>query len=199
MPAKSKSQQRFFGMVHAAQKGGKGTKNPAVASAAKKMSPDSVGHFAKTKHKGLPDKKAAAKFAADAATVLAVEEPAFSKVAADVLRSHDLHWAIFNAFPTRTKQARERIFSVIVKAASALQKRANGMGMGGAAPMPAGADAGGAGGDMMGMGAALGGMGAAPGGMASAGSGMGSPPAQNVPTTSPMSFNGSPTQGFAGF
>ena len=49
----SKAQQRFFGMVHSAQKG----KKPAskeVAKVAKSMGKRDVTDFAKTKHKGLP-------------------------------------------------------------------------------------------------------------------------------------------------
>jgi predicted RNA-binding Zn-ribbon protein involved in translation (DUF1610 family) len=53
--AKSKSQQRFFGMVHAAKKGEKPA-SKEVAKAAKGMSKKDAKDFAKTKHKGLPDK-----------------------------------------------------------------------------------------------------------------------------------------------
>lgn len=53
--AKSKKQQKFMGMVYAAKKG----KKPAskkVAKAAKGMSKKAAKDFAKTKHKGLPEK-----------------------------------------------------------------------------------------------------------------------------------------------
>lgn len=56
MPAVSKAQQRFMGMVHAAQKG----EEPAsadVAKAAKEIDPKDAKDFASTKHKGLPMKK----------------------------------------------------------------------------------------------------------------------------------------------
>ena len=53
--AKSKSQQRFFGMVHAAQKGDKPA-SKEVEKAAKGMSKKDAKDFAKTKHKGLPNK-----------------------------------------------------------------------------------------------------------------------------------------------
>ena len=56
MPAKSKSQQRFFGMVRATQKGEMKNPSPAVAAAAKTMDSDEVDDFAKTKHKDLPNK-----------------------------------------------------------------------------------------------------------------------------------------------
>lgn len=53
--AKSKSQQRFFGMVHAAQKGEKPA-SKEVAKVAKSMGKQDAKDFAKTKHKGLPNK-----------------------------------------------------------------------------------------------------------------------------------------------
>ena len=54
--AKSKSQQRFMGMVRAAQKGEKAA-SPEIAKVATAMSKSDVKDFAKTKHKGLPEKK----------------------------------------------------------------------------------------------------------------------------------------------
>ena len=53
--AKSKSQQRFMGMVRAAQKGEKAA-SPEIAKVATSMSKSDVKDFAKTKHKGLPEK-----------------------------------------------------------------------------------------------------------------------------------------------
>jgi hypothetical protein len=55
MPAQSKSQQRFMGMVRATQKGEKPA-SKTVAKVAKKMDKDDVEDFASTKHKGLPNK-----------------------------------------------------------------------------------------------------------------------------------------------
>ena len=57
MPAKSKSQQRFFGMVRAAQKGELEDPSPEVADVANDISVKDAKKFAKTKHKGLPEKK----------------------------------------------------------------------------------------------------------------------------------------------
>ena len=54
MPAKSKAQQRFFGVVKGIQKGGKGTGK--AKKAAKDMSPADVDDFASTKHDGLPSR-----------------------------------------------------------------------------------------------------------------------------------------------
>jgi hypothetical protein len=64
MPAKSKSQQRFMGMVHAVQTG---ELNPSdvsksVVDAAKNMKKDDVKDFAETKHKGLPEEKKKIKY-----------------------------------------------------------------------------------------------------------------------------------------
>ena len=57
MPAKSIKQQRFFGMVRAAQKGEMENPSSEVSQAAASMSKSDVKKFAKTKHKGLPMKK----------------------------------------------------------------------------------------------------------------------------------------------
>ena len=53
--AVSKKQQRFFGMVRAAQKG-EGSASPEVAKVAGEISKKDAKDFAKTKHKGLPEK-----------------------------------------------------------------------------------------------------------------------------------------------
>ena len=55
MPAKSKAQRRFMGMVRAAQQGKKPA-SPEVAKAAKGMSKKSAEDYAKTSEKGLPEK-----------------------------------------------------------------------------------------------------------------------------------------------
>ena len=55
MPASSKSQQRFFGVVKAMQKGDIPKKGRA-GKIAKSMSKDDVDDFASTKHKGKPEK-----------------------------------------------------------------------------------------------------------------------------------------------
>ena len=59
MPAKSKSQQRFFGMVRAAQKGEMKNPSKEVLDVASDISMKDAKKFAKTKHKGLPNKKIA--------------------------------------------------------------------------------------------------------------------------------------------
>ena len=55
MPAVSKAQQRFMGMVHAAQKGEEPA-SPEVAKVAADMDKKSAKDFASTKHDELPDK-----------------------------------------------------------------------------------------------------------------------------------------------
>ena len=57
MPAVSKKQQRFFGIVRAIQKGEMAPTTPETAKAAADMKKKDVKDFASTKHKGLPDKK----------------------------------------------------------------------------------------------------------------------------------------------
>jgi hypothetical protein len=55
MPAQSKAQQRFMGMVHAADKG-ETPASPEVAKVSKDMDDKAAKDFASTSHKGLPDK-----------------------------------------------------------------------------------------------------------------------------------------------
>ena len=57
MPAVSKAQQKFFGIVRAIQKGEMAPTTPETAKAAADMKKKDVKDFASTKHKGLPDKK----------------------------------------------------------------------------------------------------------------------------------------------
>jgi hypothetical protein len=57
MPAVSKAQQRFMGMVHATQKGDMNSPSAEVSKAADSMSDKDAKDFASTSHKGLPDKK----------------------------------------------------------------------------------------------------------------------------------------------
>ena len=63
MPAKSKSQQRFMGMVHAVQSGELDPSDApkSVVAAAKDMKKSDVKDFAETKHKGLPEEVKTAK------------------------------------------------------------------------------------------------------------------------------------------
>lgn len=56
MPAKSKAQQKFMGMVLATKRGEMKGASSAVKSAAKSMSESSAKKYAATKTKGLPTK-----------------------------------------------------------------------------------------------------------------------------------------------
>jgi hypothetical protein len=55
--ALSKAQQRFMGMVYATKSGEMKAPSPEVAFAAAGMTTKQAKDFAKTKHKGLPEKK----------------------------------------------------------------------------------------------------------------------------------------------
>lgn len=57
MPAVSKAQQKFFGIVRAIQKGEMAPTTPETAKASADMKKSDVKKFASTKHKGLPEKK----------------------------------------------------------------------------------------------------------------------------------------------
>ena len=56
MSSKSKSQQRFFGMVHNCKKSGE-CSSPEVKKVADEISDEDAKDFASTKHKDLPEKK----------------------------------------------------------------------------------------------------------------------------------------------
>ena len=57
MAAVSKKQQRFFGMVRAAQKGDMKNPSKEVSDVAGDINMKDAKKFAKTKHKGLPEEK----------------------------------------------------------------------------------------------------------------------------------------------
>ena len=57
MPAQSKAQQRFMGMVHAVQKGDMEAPSKEVEKAADSMTDKDAKDYASTSHKGLPNKK----------------------------------------------------------------------------------------------------------------------------------------------
>jgi len=58
MPAKSKKQRKFMGMVHAVQQGKMKAPSANISKAAKSMTQKQSGDFAKTKETKLPVKKA---------------------------------------------------------------------------------------------------------------------------------------------
>ena len=57
MPAVSKAQQRFMGMVHAVQKGDMEAPSKEIEKAADSMTDKDAKDYASTSHKGLPNKK----------------------------------------------------------------------------------------------------------------------------------------------
>jgi len=61
MPATSKAQQRFFGMVHACQKYGK-CASKKVRDTANKIADKDAEDFARTSHEDLPEKKENSQF-----------------------------------------------------------------------------------------------------------------------------------------
>ena len=68
MPAVSKAQQKFFGMVRATQKGEMENPSSEVAKAAASMSKSDVKKIASTKHDKLPEKKMEEGFKTDILT-----------------------------------------------------------------------------------------------------------------------------------
>ena len=68
MPAVSKAQQRFMGMVYATKKGEMTNPSPEVAKAAASMKKKDAKDFASTKHKRLPEKKVEEGFKTDILT-----------------------------------------------------------------------------------------------------------------------------------
>jgi hypothetical protein len=83
MPAVSKKQQRFFGIVRAIQKGEMAPTTPETAKAAADMKKSDVKDFASTKHKKLPEKK------------VAKEETTFSQKDKIMKRAKPLHKHLF--------------------------------------------------------------------------------------------------------
>jgi hypothetical protein len=57
MPAESKKQRKFMGMVHAVQTGQIAAPSREVAKVARTMKKSDAAEFARTKEKGLPVKK----------------------------------------------------------------------------------------------------------------------------------------------
>jgi hypothetical protein len=88
MPAKSKHQQRFFGMVHQCQKTGKCV-SPEVKKVASTISYKDAEEFASTKHDGLPAK---------------VKPKKKKKKSLKEIISYLGHWPTFNEWILMTKE-----------------------------------------------------------------------------------------------
>lgn len=102
MPSKSKSQQRFFGMVDAYKKGEMKNASSKIKKAAKGMSMSDVKDFAETKHKGLPEKVEEGK------VILRMTESEFKKMVNESVNKilTELDWKTYmNAARKRKLQA----------------------------------------------------------------------------------------------
>ena len=87
MPAKSQQQQKFMGLVHAYKKGEVPASkvSKAVKDAAKSMKKKSTKDFAKTKHKGLPNKVRSENMNEDGHTDVASVERKLKLIIADAV------------------------------------------------------------------------------------------------------------------
>ena len=98
MRAVSKKQQRFFGMVRAAQKGEMENPSPEVAKVAATAKRSDVKKFASTKHKKLPEK------------VVSKEETKYDRYDAEKKRFAKADKKMkFGKFMDKAKQAKGRL------------------------------------------------------------------------------------------
>ena len=98
MPAVSKAQQKFFGIVRAIQKGEMAPTTPETAKAAATMKKKDVKDFASTKHKKLPEK------------VVSKEETKYDRYDAEKKKfSKTDNRMKFGKFYTKAKEARDRL------------------------------------------------------------------------------------------
>jgi hypothetical protein len=98
MPAVSKAQQRFFGMVRATQKGEMENPSPEVAKVAATAKRSDVKKFASTKHKKLPEK------------VVSKEETKYDRYDAEKKRFAKADKKMkFGKFMDKAKQAKGRL------------------------------------------------------------------------------------------
>lgn len=108
MPAQSKAQQKFMGLVHAIQKGDvpASDASPEARKVAKDMNPDDVKDFASTKLKGLPNhiKNEIARRLKEYA-LMKVNHQTQSAAPADSLRSDD-EMDVNENFPSNWLQGR---------------------------------------------------------------------------------------------
>ena len=98
MPAVSKKQQRFFGIVRAIQKGEMAPTTPETAKAAATMKKKDVKDFASTKHKKLPEK------------VVSKEETKYDRYDAEKKKFAKTDNRMkFGKFYAKAKEARDRL------------------------------------------------------------------------------------------
>ena len=105
MPAVSKAQQRFMGMVYATKKGEMTNPSPEVAKAAASMKKKDAKDFASTKHKKLPEKKTVDE------TTYFKSDPKYQKKLADDDKRHKKQdqRMKFGKFYDKAKEAKERL------------------------------------------------------------------------------------------
>ena len=137
MPALSKKQQRFFGIVRAIQKGEMAPTTPETAKAAATMKKKDVKDFASTKHKGLPEKKKEVKEESNPRIPRKKGQPANSKKHSDLYTDenpkgtiHGLGFkdvATAKASVTKIKKS-SRSHAHKIQAAVAMEQRAREMG-----------------------------------------------------------------------
>ena len=105
MPAVSRAQQKFFGIVRAIQKGEMAPTTPETAKAAADMKKSDVKKFASTKHKGLPDKKNV-----DETTYYRSDSKYQKKLSDDDKRHKEQDKRMkFGKFYDKAKEARDRL------------------------------------------------------------------------------------------
>ena len=105
MPAVSKAQQRFMGMVYAVKKGEMSAPSSEVADAAASMKKKDAKDFASTKHKGLPEKKKVDE------TAYYKSDSKYQKKVSDAEKRHkeqDKRMK-FGKFYDKAKEARDRL------------------------------------------------------------------------------------------
>ena len=105
MPAVSKAQQRFMGMVYAVKKGEMSAPSSEVADAAASMKKKDAKDFASTKHKGLPEKKKVDE------TAYYKSSSKYQKKVSDAEKGHkeqDKRMK-FGKFYSKAKEARDRL------------------------------------------------------------------------------------------
>jgi len=105
MPAVSKAQQRFMGMVYATKKGEMTNPSPEVAKAAASMKKKDAKDFASTKHKRLPEKKTVDE------TAYFKTDPKYQKKLADDdkrFKKQDQRMK-FGKFMDKAKEAKDRL------------------------------------------------------------------------------------------
>ncbi len=146
MPAKSRSQRRLFGMVHAVQKGKMSAPSKQIADIAKSIKPDAATEFAETKHTGLPNKKRKKKSACLSTNLnfpmrggLMLKNSELTKLSNLVTNYHLLKLALVQAKapPVKppVKQDKQASIRDIIKRSASIPTGEGGAGGAGSAPL----------------------------------------------------------------